>query len=212
VLKESEVNVLLDGSAAEASEILTIAAEEPVVLKAIERVGADGITLCSLGCETHALSPFVKPERLNLPLVKRALKTGAVDAMVVGSGKRKESLDKVFPLRGKVHIPGLQFSWRSLVSVGLIGGIVPCPDALAILLVALAMGQALLGMAVVFSFSLGLSLILMSIGVFIVLSGRVLSQSSLLGRVSGIVPYFASIVIIGVGIWMTINMISKLMV
>lgn len=239
VLKEKEVNVLIDGSAADAADVFAIAAEEPAVLAAAAQAGAAGVSLCSLGCETHSLSPLIRPEHRNLPLVKRALKTGAVDAIVVGDEKRWNLVRKIagrsgdspvfrsplgledavaklqeavsrFPGRDKVHIPGLQFSWRNLVSVGLIGGMVPCPDALAILLVALSMGQVMLGMAVVFSFSIGLALLLMGIGIFIVISGKGLSRSRRLSRLSKIVPYCASVTIIGAGIWMAASMLLKI--
>jgi ABC-type nickel/cobalt efflux system permease component RcnA len=43
-------------------------------------------------------------------------------------------------------------TWRSLVALGISGGLVPCPDAIAILLVAIAINRILLGLALIVSF------------------------------------------------------------
>ena len=56
----------------------------------------------------------------------------------------------------------------SLVALGVSGGIVPCPDALAVLLIAISLNRIPLGMAVIVAFSLGLSAVLIAIGILMV--------------------------------------------
>jgi len=53
----------------------------------------------------------------------------------------------------------------SLVALGISGGIVPCPAALVLLLAAVGLGQVTRGVALLVSFSLGLALVLMAIGI-----------------------------------------------
>jgi ABC-type nickel/cobalt efflux system permease component RcnA len=66
-------------------------------------------------------------------------------------------------------------SWGRIVSFGVTGGIVPCPDALAVLLVSIAAGRILLGLWIIFFFSAGLACALILTGMILVLSGRLLS-------------------------------------
>lgn len=239
ILEHRNMNVLLDGNAADAVDLLITASIRPDVQTAMERAGADNINICSLGCETHDLLPTIKPERLNLATVKHALKTGAVDGMVVSAGKRQTLVNRMaqrmgrspamdepgtldeaaallieatqrFTRRGPVHIPQTELSWRSLASMGLAGGMVPCPDALAILLIALSMGQLLLGLSVVFFFSIGLALTLIAVGLLIVSSGRMFAQSPFLDRLSVITPYAASIFITSIGFWMVARVLGSI--
>lgn len=65
------------------------------------------------------------------------------------------------------HSPPTRDSLRTITLVGLGGGIVPCPDALAILLVALAAGRLAFGLAIIFAFSVGLALVLIALGLIV---------------------------------------------
>jgi hypothetical protein len=115
-----------------------------------------------------------------------------------------------FSGRGPVKIPELNFSWKSLMTLGFAGGIVPCPDALAILLVSLAVGQLLLGMSIVLSFSMGLSLALVSIGILIVLSGKALSHSGIFGAFAVRVPYATSLFLAVLGLYMIVKILPQI--
>ena len=238
VLQAGSVNVLLDGSAAESSELLAIVSEEEDVLAALRHAGAAEVNICSPGCETHNRSSRRRAERQSLQLIKKAVETGAVDAVVTGNVKKQrilktyfqpghgtvfappQSLEEAadilvaaarrFTGRGSVNIPELKFSWKSLVTLGFAGGIVPCPDALAILLVSLAVGKLLLGMGIVLSFSIGLSLALVSIGITIVLSGKVLSRSGLFGAFAARIPYATSLFLAVLGLYMIVNILPKI--
>ena len=63
-------------------------------------------------------------------------------------------------------------SWRSLVTLGISGGLLPCPQAIVVMLAAISFGKVLFGMTLILSFSLGLAFVLSTIGVFLVLGQR----------------------------------------
>jgi nickel/cobalt transporter (NicO) family protein len=56
----------------------------------------------------------------------------------------------------------------ALISLGISGGMVPCPEALMVLLGAISLNRLLLGMAVLASFSAGLASLLILIGILVV--------------------------------------------
>ncbi len=64
--------------------------------------------------------------------------------------------------------PGEPVTWRSLLFLGFSAGLVPCPAALVLLLGAIALGNPLSGLILVVVFSLGLSLVLTTLGLLLV--------------------------------------------
>jgi nickel/cobalt transporter (NicO) family protein len=62
-------------------------------------------------------------------------------------------------------------SMRQLTTLGVTGGLAPCPDALAILLLAVGVNQLVFGMAAIVAFSLGLAAVLVTFGLGIALIG-----------------------------------------
>ncbi|MEG4488057.1 HoxN/HupN/NixA family nickel/cobalt transporter [Microcoleus sp. D2_18a_B4] len=74
------------------------------------------------------------------------------------------------------HLPpgtdGSPITWKSLLALGISGGLLPCPSALVMLLSASALGNIGLGMTLVVAFSLGLALVLSAIGLILVYAKR----------------------------------------
>ncbi|MCP6758380.1 MAG: sulfite exporter TauE/SafE family protein [Fischerella sp. CENA71] len=66
------------------------------------------------------------------------------------------------------HAPTKSVTVRSLITLGIAGGIVPCPSALVLLLSAIALHQAAYGVALISAFSLGLASVLVAIGLVVV--------------------------------------------
>jgi ABC-type nickel/cobalt efflux system permease component RcnA len=66
------------------------------------------------------------------------------------------------------HLPpgaaGEQVSWRSLLALGISGGLVPCPSAMVLLLAAVALNKTGYGMLLVVAFSVGLAITLTAVG------------------------------------------------
>jgi ABC-type nickel/cobalt efflux system permease component RcnA len=63
---------------------------------------------------------------------------------------------------------------RDLLSLGIIGGIVPCPAALVVLLGAISLGRIGFGLLLIVAFSMGLAAVLVAIGLLMVHSGRLM--------------------------------------
>ena len=80
-------------------------------------------------------------------------------------------------------------TWRSLLALGISGGILPCPSALLALLGAVAVGRAGFGMLVVVAFSLGLAATLSAVGLLFLYAGRLLERRSIAGRWSWLMRF-----------------------
>lgn len=93
-------------------------------------------------------------------------------------------------------------SLRGLISLGISGGIVPCPSAMVILLTAVAFRRILFGMALVVSFSMGLAVVLIAIGIAMVKVRALASRADRSGRFISRLPIVSAcvIMILGFGI------------
>lgn len=101
-------------------------------------------------------------------------------------------------------------SWRSLIALGISGGLVPCPDAIAILLIAITINRILFGLTLIFSFSIGLALVLIAIGIVMVQSKRIFARLQWFRRASFVVPVISSLVVLGLGFALSIAAVRKL--
>ncbi len=106
---------------------------------------------------------------------------------------------------GKMHSHDVPeaITWRSLIALGISGGLVPCPDAIAILLVAVAINRVLLGLALIVSFSLGLAVVLIAIGLLMVSSRRLFDRVSFLDKVAPVMPVVSALVVLALGFALT---------
>lgn len=107
-------------------------------------------------------------------------------------------------------IPTAPHNLRALIGLGVSGGLVPCPDALAILLLAAGVGQIGLGLSLVLSFSIGLAAVLMAIGIVLVKMKAVLEHTNLTGAGRHTlwvrwVPLASAVVVVLVGLLMTLS-------
>ena len=103
------------------------------------------------------------------------------------------------------ELPPEGVTWRSLLGLGISGGLVPCPDAIAILLVAVAINRIPLGMLLIVAFSLGLALVLIAIGIAMVQGLRLLQHNDLINRFSIYSPVASSLVVLALGIGLTLS-------
>ncbi len=83
---------------------------------------------------------------------------------------------------------GSRVTWRSLVALGVSGGLVPCPSALVLLLSAISLGRLEFGMVLVVAFSVGLALVLTGIGLLLVYARRLFERFTLAPRVPRFLP------------------------
>jgi len=105
---------------------------------------------------------------------------------------------------GHSHMPE-EVSWSGLVALGASGGLVPCESALVLLLSAIALRRVGLGLVLLVSFSLGLAMVLMGIGVLVIYAKNLLPESK---RTSGNpffrwMPVASAAVVLVLGLLMT---------
>ena len=93
------------------------------------------------------------------------------------------------------HLPPEEITWRSIVALGISGGILPCPSALIVLLSAIALGRIGLGLALVLAFSLGLAGVLTAIGLLFVYAGRMISFAPRQRWILRVLPVASALVI-----------------
>jgi nickel/cobalt transporter (NicO) family protein len=119
---------------------------------------------------------------------------------------------------GHSHLPpgadGGPVTWRSLLALGIAGGILPCPSALVLLLGAIAIGQVAFGLALVAAFSSGLALVLTGLGIALVYArrlafGRAISRLEASGRWLRLAPIGSALVIAILGLAMTVEALGQ---
>jgi ABC-type nickel/cobalt efflux system permease component RcnA/Tol biopolymer transport system component len=94
-------------------------------------------------------------------------------------------------------------TWKSLIALGVSGGLVPCPDAIAILLVAIAINRLLLGLALIIAFSLGLAVVLIAIGLAMVHSRRLFRKIDAFTRFAPAMPVVSAVIVLVLGVALT---------
>ena len=107
--------------------------------------------------------------------------------------------------------PGSTISWRSLFVLGLAGGLIPSASALLILLGSIAAGRPAFGFVLVVAFGLGMAMVMGAIGLALVVArGRLdrVDTSTRLGRATGYLPLVASFLVLGFGLFLTIQAVS----
>ena len=103
-----------------------------------------------------------------------------------------------------VHISG-----RSLVAVGVSGGLLPCPSALVVLLAAISLHRVAYGMILIVAFSLGLAVSITGIGLLSLLAKRAFRRVAFEGAAMRLLPALSAIVIVVAGIAMTARALPK---
>jgi nickel/cobalt transporter (NicO) family protein len=158
----------------------------------------------ALGAVTLLLSELIVPEDLYpwLNLVAAL--------MVVGIGLavlRARLAHRRAHAHGRHHQHGHDhhhdLSLRSLLAVGVSGGLLPCPSALVVLLAAISLHRTGFGLALVLAFSVGLAITITSIGLVAVLARGIFRRRSFDGRLVRALPAVSAIAILVAGLVMT---------
>ena len=166
------------------------------------------IGVFTLGLVTLLLSRFIVPDEL-YPWLN--LVTGL---LVVGIGA---SVLRARWRHGRAHAHGddhhhhhdQDLSPRSLVAVGVSGGLLPCPSALVVLLGAISLHRIGFGMLLVVAFSVGLALTITGIGLVVVLARSAFRRLSFEGRLVSLLPAISALVILAAGVAMTLHALPK---
>lgn len=98
------------------------------------------------------------------------------------------------------HLPPEEISWKSLLGLGISGGLLPCPSALVLMLSAISLGRVGYGLILTLVFSLGLAANLTAVGLIFLYAGKAFGASRLAkNRLVKTVPVFSALVIAVVG-------------
>jgi nickel/cobalt transporter (NicO) family protein len=113
------------------------------------------------------------------------------------------------------YVPEGPITMRSLIGLGVSGGIVPCPSALVVLIAAISQHRVGLGMVLILAFSLGLAATLTAVGLAVVWGGRGIRRLRLDrrifgGRVAGALPAASATLIVLAGTLITLKAIPQL--
>ncbi len=115
---------------------------------------------------------------------------------------------------GHAHLPpgtdGAPVTWRSLLGLGISGGLLPCPGALVLLLTAISLGRAGFGMGLVAAFSLGLAIVLTTVGLLFVKGGRLVQGAPRVPAFSRFLPAASAIVIFTIGAVITAEAVLQI--
>ncbi len=95
--------------------------------------------------------------------------------------------------------------WRSLIALGISSGLIPCPNAIAILLISVAVNQILFGLSMIAAFSLGMALTLIVIGLLIMQGKRLFQRLQWFDQIAKYAPLMSAIVLVGVGSILTLT-------
>lgn len=117
--------------------------------------------------------------------------------------------------RPHTHLPpgadGRPVTWRTLLALGVSGGLLPCPSALVVLLSAIALHQVAFGLLLIVAFSIGLASVLVGIGLLLVYARRFLQRLSLgCGGVARLLPVASALVITVLGVTITLQALPAL--
>ena len=163
------------------------------------------IGVFALGLVTLALSAFVVPDQLYpwLNLVSGLLVVG-IGVSVLWSRWRRYRGHRHGHAHSHGHAHEHGPSVRSLLAVGISGGLLPCPSALVVLLAAISLHRLAFGLVLILAFSAGLALAITGIGLAAIFARRALGRRGLAtSRAFRLLPAASALVIVCAGLAMT---------
>ncbi len=94
----------------------------------------------------------------------------------------------------------------SLVAMGVSGALVPCPEALGIMVIAIGLNRIVLGLGLIVAFSIGLAAVLIGIGILLVRSRSLVERVGGIGsRWSSAVPLASAVLVTALGVGITVS-------
>jgi hypothetical protein len=135
------------------------------------------------------------------------LPVAARDRLLSGAIASLQFVKREMWLNGKSfwHIPIIH---SDLVS----GGLLPCPSALVLLITAVSINRTALGIVMVVAFSLGLAGVLTAVGLLFEKGSWLVRRQLRLGAWGRLLPVASALVILVIGLWLTVDAVSRLQV
>jgi ABC-type nickel/cobalt efflux system permease component RcnA len=98
----------------------------------------------------------------------------------------------------------------SILSLGISGGLVPCPEALVVLMLSISLHRIALGLSLLVAFSIGLAAVLIAIGVAMVLAGPAMQKAAGDSAWTSRLPVVSSAVVTLLGLLMVVQALQGL--
>jgi nickel/cobalt transporter (NicO) family protein len=108
------------------------------------------------------------------------------------------------------HTPPENVSLRSLLALGVSGGLLPCPSALVVLLGAIALNKIGFGLSLVLAFSLGLAGALTVIGMMFIYAGKLFNRFPSSGKVINILPVLSALFVSAIGMGIMVKALAEI--
>jgi nickel/cobalt exporter len=116
------------------------------------------------------------------------------------------------PHAGHGHAHGETVGWRSLLALGVSGGLLPCPEALMVLLITIAAHRVLFGLLLIVTFSIGLARVLVGFGLLLVYARKTFSRLNVSsGLVPRLLPVASALVIVVAGGAITLQALPQVL-
>lgn len=107
------------------------------------------------------------------------------------------------------HRPPEEVSWKNLLTLGISGGLLPCPSALVLMLSAISLGRVGYGLVLTTAFSFGLAATLTAVGLIFLYVGKAFGGTKLAeNRIFKALPVASAFVIACVGAVICYNSIA----
>ena len=100
-------------------------------------------------------------------------------------------------------------TWRSLLGLGVSGGLVPCPAALVLLLSAISLGRLGFGMMLVVAFSAGLAVVLTGIGILMIYTRQLFERFSFEARIPRLLRVASALAVSLVGLVIVVGALGQ---
>jgi nickel/cobalt transporter (NicO) family protein len=165
------------------------------------------IGVFALGLVTLALSQWIVPDTL-YPWIDL---TAGVLVVAIGINVFRARVKRAHHHHHHDHDHHHEdeLSRRSLLAVGISGGMLPCPSALVVLLAAISLHRLAFGLVLIVAFSTGLALSITGLGLVAVLAKRRFAGRSFDGLLIRVLPAVSAAVILAAGVAMTVRAIPK---
>ncbi|HXQ33223.1 MAG TPA: sulfite exporter TauE/SafE family protein, partial [Anaerolineales bacterium] len=108
------------------------------------------------------------------------------------------------------HMPPEEITWRSLLALGISGGLIPCPSALVVMLGAIALNRIGFGLILVLAFSLGLAGALTAIGMLFIYAGRLFERFPAQAKVLQFLPVLSALFVSAIGAAISIKALAEI--
>jgi ABC-type nickel/cobalt efflux system permease component RcnA len=166
----------------------------------------------ALGLVALYLSHYIVPETLYpwLAVISGLMVVG------VGSGILRRRLrargghghDHDHGPGGHTHLPAGAdgaITPRTLLALGVSGGLLPCPSALVVMLGAIALHRTAFGLVLVIAFSLGLAVTLTSVGLLVLYARRYVDRVPSSRRLFAVLPIVSAVLVTTLGVILTLR-------